>query len=128
SRARRGGTAQRNRPSTRPSRRNERGTTICRCRGARPSLPSAEPGAGGAAVEITSLGHAGLQVAGAHSAGLVDPWFDPSGAYLGSWHQFPDNRHLLTRALLRPDWVVVTDDGGDRCDPATLARIPPGTP
>ena len=79
-------------------------------------------------MEITSLGHAGLQVSGAHTVGLVDPWFDTSGAYLGSWHQFPDNRHLATPALLRPDWVVVTGDGDDRCDPTTLARIRPGTP
>ncbi len=79
-------------------------------------------------MEIMSLGHAGLRVAGTKTIGLVDPWFDPSGAFLASWFPLPDNRHLLGSALLHPDWVVVTGDGGDRCDPTTLARIQPGTP
>jgi L-ascorbate metabolism protein UlaG (beta-lactamase superfamily) len=79
-------------------------------------------------VEITALGHAGLQVSGSRTAGLVDPWFDPAGAFLGSWHPFPDNRHLLRPGLLTPDWVAISSDGDDRMDPTTLVRIPSGTP
>src|SRR4051812_27947952 len=75
-----------------------------------------------------SLGHAGLQISGTGTIGLVDPWFDRAGAYLGSWFPLPDNRHLFGPARLAPDWVVVTGDGEDRCDPTTLARIRRGTP
>src|SRR6478752_4612086 len=75
-----------------------------------------------------SLGHAGLRVSGASTIGLVDPWFAPSGAFLASWFPLPDNRHLLDPALFHPDWLVVTGEGGDRCDLTTLARIHPGTP
>jgi UDP-MurNAc hydroxylase len=79
-------------------------------------------------VEITSLGHAGLRVSGAHTVGLIDPWFDRGGAFLGSWYQFPANRHVLTPALLTPDWVAVSSHADDRCDAATLARVRAGTP
>ncbi|HEY3671101.1 MAG TPA: hypothetical protein VGN51_09205 [Acidimicrobiia bacterium] len=79
-------------------------------------------------MEIMSLGHAGLQLSDTGTIGLVDPWFDPAGAYLAAWFPLPDNHHVFTPARLAPDWVVLTGDGDDRCDPSTLARIRRGTP
>jgi UDP-MurNAc hydroxylase len=79
-------------------------------------------------VEVTALGHAGLRISGATTTGLVDPWFATSGAFLGAWHQFPENSHLAARALEPPNWVALSSADDDRCDLDVLARLPPATP
>ena len=43
---------------------------------------------------LTFLGHAGLAVETGEFRLLADPWFAETGAFLGSWHQFPRNDHL----------------------------------
>jgi UDP-MurNAc hydroxylase len=77
---------------------------------------------------MTSLGHAGLRISGGQTHGLVNPWFDPAGAFLGSWHPLPDNRHLVTPSLLGADWIAVASERDDHLDLTTLARVPAGTP
>jgi hypothetical protein len=79
-------------------------------------------------VEVTALGHAGLRVSGARTTGLIDPWFSQAGAFLGAWHQFPDNAHVLDQALAAPNWIAVSSDDDDRCDLELLSRLPPATP
>jgi L-ascorbate metabolism protein UlaG (beta-lactamase superfamily)/nitrite reductase/ring-hydroxylating ferredoxin subunit len=77
--------------------------------------------------KVTFLGHAGLSV---HARGfrlLADPWLAPTGAFLGSWHQFPRNDHLDTPELLDVDWVAVSHEHLDHMDLSVLARLPERT-
>jgi UDP-MurNAc hydroxylase len=55
---------------------------------------------------------------------LADPWFSPTGAFLGSWHQFPRNDHLDLAELLDADWVAVSHEHLDHMDLPTLRRLP----
>ena len=46
-------------------------------------------------MKVTYLGHAGFDIRNAHGGRLVcDPWLSDTGAFLGSWYQFPQNHHL----------------------------------
>src|SRR5262245_29811848 len=54
---------------------------------------------------VTFLGHAGLAIRAGGFRLLADPWFARTGAFLGSWHQFPRNDHLDVADLLDSDWV-----------------------
>src|SRR3954470_12346930 len=77
--------------------------------------------------KVTFLGHAGLSV---HARGfrlLADPWLAPTGAFLGSWHQFPRNDHLDTPDLLDVDWVAVLHEHLDHMDLSVLTRLPERT-
>jgi UDP-MurNAc hydroxylase len=75
-------------------------------------------------LSVTFLGHAGLAV---HARGfrlLADPWFARTGAFLGSWHQFPRNDHLDTPEMLDVDWVAVSHEHLDHMDLSVLTRLP----
>ena len=75
---------------------------------------------------LTALGHAGLRVTNGDATLLVDPWFNPEGAFLASWFQYPDNSHLLDDiALRRPEAVVITHEHSDHVDPWFLSTIDP---
>lgn len=78
-------------------------------------------------MRITSLGHAGLQIAynGAHLQ--VDPWLSPSGAFQASWFQWPDNSHLIDR-IKPPQAVAISHEHLDHVDRWWLARLPHNTP
>jgi UDP-MurNAc hydroxylase len=73
---------------------------------------------------ISFLGHAGLAIDAARFRLLADPWFSRSGAFLGSWHQFPRNDHLDTPTLLDAEWVAVSHEHLDHMDISTLSRLP----
>jgi UDP-MurNAc hydroxylase len=45
-------------------------------------------------MEITVLGHAGFCVETSKAIIVMDPWLSPTGAFDGSWFQFPCNHHL----------------------------------
>jgi UDP-MurNAc hydroxylase len=79
-------------------------------------------------VELTALGQAGWRISGTHTAGLLNPWFGASGAFLGSWFPLPDNQHLATDEFLAADWVAVASARDDHLDVATLTRVAAGTP
>ncbi|RJL30863.1 MBL fold metallo-hydrolase [Bailinhaonella thermotolerans] len=76
---------------------------------------------------VTFLGHAGLSVEAADFTLLCDPWLDPRGAYLGSWHQYPRNDHLDVAALADADWVAVSHEHLDHMDPWFLSQLSPRT-
>lgn len=76
-------------------------------------------------MKVTSLGHAGLRIEGANVRLLMDPWLSPSGAFLGSWHQFPSNSHLSVRDLVDCEWVTVSHTHLDHLDRKVLAQLPP---
>ncbi|TDW95435.1 UDP-MurNAc hydroxylase [Kribbella pratensis] len=77
---------------------------------------------------VTALGHAGLRIDGPGVRVLADPWLSPGGAFLGSWFQFPDNAHLLTRELLDVDVVVVSHEHLDHLDLDLIAGLPEAVP
>jgi len=73
---------------------------------------------------VTFLGHAGLAVTGQDFRLLADPWLARTGAFLGSWHQFPRNDHLDSDDLLDVDWVAVSHEHLDHLDLSVLPRLP----
>jgi len=73
---------------------------------------------------VTFLGHAGLCIRANQFRLLIDPWFARTGAFLGSWHQFPRNDHLDTCELLDTEWVAVSHEHLDHMDLSTLRRLP----
>lgn len=75
-------------------------------------------------MSVTFLGHAGLAVNARGFRLLADPWFARTGAFLGSWHQFPRNDHLDTPDLLDVDWVAVSHEHLDHMDLSVLNRLP----
>jgi UDP-MurNAc hydroxylase len=77
---------------------------------------------------VRALGHAGLEVESARARVLVDPWLSPQGAFQGSWFQFPDNAHLLSPELFRPDAIVISHEHLDHLDPWFLSRVPADVP
>jgi len=79
-------------------------------------------------MRITALGHAGLKVETSNATILLDPWMSPEGAFQGAWQQFPDNSHLITDELLRPDAIVISHEHLDHVDPWFLARVAPEVP
>lgn len=78
-------------------------------------------------MKIISLGHAGLQVETENAKVLIDPWFSPEGAFLGSWFQYPANQHLITPALLQPTAIAISHEHLDHLDPWFLSQIPANT-
>ncbi|HEY2041945.1 MAG TPA: Rieske 2Fe-2S domain-containing protein [Jatrophihabitans sp.] len=76
---------------------------------------------------VRFLGHAGLAVHAARFTLLADPWFARTGAFLGSWHQFPRNDHLDVPALFDADWVAVSHEHLDHMDLSVLSRFPDHT-
>jgi UDP-MurNAc hydroxylase len=76
---------------------------------------------------LSFLGHAGLAVRAERFSLLADPWLARTGAFLGSWHQFPRNDHLDTPELLDVDWVAVSHEHLDHMDLSVLTRLPERT-
>lgn len=79
-------------------------------------------------MQITALGHAGLKVETEDAIVLIDPWFSPEGAFLGSWFQYPDNQHLLEPSLFQPSAIVISHEHFDHLDPWFLAQVSDTTP
>ncbi|HKD98630.1 MAG TPA: Rieske 2Fe-2S domain-containing protein [Micromonosporaceae bacterium] len=73
---------------------------------------------------LTFLGHAGLGVRADNFRLLADPWFARTGAFLGSWHQFPRNDHLDAPETFDVDWVAVSHEHLDHLDASVLGRLP----
>lgn len=72
---------------------------------------------------LTFLGHAGLELRATNFRLLADPWFARTGAFLGSWHQFPRNDHLDTPELFDVDWVAISHEHLDHLDASVLAKL-----
>src|ERR687894_168951 len=79
-------------------------------------------------MRVTALGHAGLRTDTSAGSLLCDPWFSRRGAFLGSWHQFPANDHLLDDDLRSPTAIAVTHEHLDHLDSWFLAQVPSHVP
>lgn len=73
---------------------------------------------------VTALGHAGLRIDAPGLRMLCDPWLSPSGTFMGSWFQFPDNSHLRRPDILDCDWVAISHEHLDHLDLPLLASLP----
>ena len=79
-------------------------------------------------ISLTHIGHAGWCVEAEDFKAIFDPWFDPRGTFMNSWHQFPDNSHLLTDDLLANlDFLYISHAHSDHYDEWTLRRIDKST-
>jgi UDP-MurNAc hydroxylase len=79
-------------------------------------------------MRVTALGHAGLKVETKGATLLIDPWFSPEGGFQGSWFQYPDNSHLIDRALLGSAAIVISHEHLDHVDPWFLSQVPAEVP
>jgi len=73
---------------------------------------------------IKFLGHFGLDVQLGAARVVCDPWLSKRGAYLGAWHQFPANEHLLAADLHGAPTLFVSGPRPDHCDVETLRAFP----
>lgn len=79
-------------------------------------------------INLTHIGHAGWCVESEGFKAVFDPWFDPRGTFMNSWHQFPDNSHLLTDDLLVDlDFLYISHAHNDHCDEWTLKKVDKST-
>ena len=67
-------------------------------------------------MHTTYCGHASFRIVHGGVSVLVDPWLSATGAFLGSWCQFPDNSGLDLDALRRSDFVLISHDHEDHFD------------
>lgn len=55
-------------------------------------------------MKVTYLGHAGWHVKAGDQTIIMDPWLGTGGAFMRSWHQWPQNCFLA-------DWIARTEPG-----------------
>jgi UDP-MurNAc hydroxylase len=79
-------------------------------------------------MKVTALGHAGLRIEAHGTSILVDPWFDPQGAFDAAWFPFPDNSHLEAEARLGVEAVIVTHEHQYHFDVGVLRGVPSSVP
>ncbi|WP_214325135.1 Rieske 2Fe-2S domain-containing protein [Nonomuraea sediminis] len=72
---------------------------------------------------VKFLGHAGLSVESSAFTLVFDPWMSPSGAYLGSWFQYPRNDHIDIRPLTAAQYVAVSHEHLDHMDSWFLEQL-----
>ena len=77
-------------------------------------------------------GHNCFSIQTDHSVLLIDPWFSDSGAFFGSWFQYPKNHHLEDTVLdllvkSSNSFVFITHEHQDHYDLNFLKRIPLST-
>jgi nitrite reductase/ring-hydroxylating ferredoxin subunit len=76
---------------------------------------------------ITFLGHAGLDLRLGATRVVCDPWLSTRGAYLGSWHPFPDNSHLAAKDLHHAPTLFISSPRPDHFDVETVRGFPQTT-
>jgi len=75
-------------------------------------------------ISLKYIGHAGWAVESKNLKAVFDPWFNPQGTFMNSWHQFPENSHLLTNDLIDDlDFVYISHSHSDHYDEWTLKKI-----
>ena len=75
--------------------------------------------------ELTFWGHNCFLVETDTDALLIDPWLNDTGAFFGSWHQWPPNGHLRDQVIARCAGkalrIFLTHEHQDHFDTSTLA-------
>jgi nitrite reductase/ring-hydroxylating ferredoxin subunit len=76
------------------------------------------------ASRLTFLGHSGVDIRLGSTRVVCDPWLTRRGAYLGTWHQFPDNSHLAAGDLHDTPTLFISSPRPDHFDIDTLRAFP----
>ena len=79
-------------------------------------------------MRVQALGHAGLRLDHCDTRVVIDPWFNPEGAFQASWFPFPRNDHILSGELFQATAIVISHEHMDHVDPWFLARVSPSVP
>lgn len=72
---------------------------------------------------IKFLGHASFYIKFENTSVVVDPWFSKTGAFLGSWAQFPDNSKIDFSWKEDLDYVCITHEHEDHFDLEWLSTL-----
>ena len=76
------------------------------------------------------LGHNCFLVETETSCVLIDPWLSSTGAFYGSWFQYPANHHLSTTAVealgSANSMIVLSHEHGDHFDREFLGSLTKG--
>src|SRR5581483_2958959 len=78
-------------------------------------------------VQLRFLGHASIYIKTPTVSIVTDPWFSPTGAFLHSWFQFPDNTGLDLAPVRNADFVIISHEHQDHFDIAFLRSLSPRT-
>jgi UDP-MurNAc hydroxylase len=76
-------------------------------------------------MRTTYCGHASFRIECDGVSVLIDPWLSATGAFLGSWCQFPDNSDVDLEVLRRSDFVLISHDHEDHFDLEFLRTLSP---
>jgi UDP-MurNAc hydroxylase len=72
---------------------------------------------------IKFLGHASYYIEYDGVSLVTDPWFSKTGAFLGAWHQFPDNSNINFSWMNDLDYVCITHEHADHFDLDWLSQL-----
>ncbi|HWG91108.1 MAG TPA: Rieske 2Fe-2S domain-containing protein [Candidatus Thermoplasmatota archaeon] len=87
----------------------------------------ATPGNSTTPVEIAHYGHASIYIRTPTVSLVADPWFSPTGAFLSTWFQYPDNTQLDLTRLRDVDYVFLSHEHQDHFDYRFLQTLSPKT-
>jgi UDP-MurNAc hydroxylase len=77
--------------------------------------------------DFTFWGHNCFLIETDHDALLIDPWLNDTGAFFGSWHQWPPNSHLRgavqKRCAEKDLSIFLTHEHQDHFDQSTLRAL-----
>lgn len=77
--------------------------------------------------EFTYWGHNCFLIENESEALLIDPWLNDTGAFFGSWHQWPPNGHLretvVQRCRSKALSIYITHEHQDHFDVSTLEKF-----
>ena len=81
---------------------------------------------------IVFWGHNCFSIAQKDSILLIDPWFSVSGAFYGSWFQYPKNHHLKSKVLkiiseFQKSYIFISHEHEDHFDDEFLELLPPSS-
>ena len=74
---------------------------------------------------IKHLGHAAIYIRNSATSLVVDPWFSEAGAFLASWHQFPEPTGVDLDEVRAVDYVVLSHEHLDHFDIEFIKTINP---
>ena len=65
---------------------------------------------------IKYLGHASIYIEVEGTSIVTDPWFSKTGAFLASWHQFPENEDLDLELVRNVNYIILSHEHLDHFD------------
>jgi UDP-MurNAc hydroxylase len=83
-------------------------------------------------INLNYWGHNCFSIIQNDSILLIDPWFSNSGAFFGSWYQYPKNHHLKSKVLriiseFQKSYIFISHEHEDHFDEEFLELLPPSS-